>query len=137
VIEIAASIAVWADRERHATGIYANGIVAGSDQALRVAPGRGPAQLPRILEGLAKLTPYSTVNFSRVLALETHRFPWGSTLIIITCMMPESLQAQITSLIASGKRVVLVPVDACPIPAFRGLLVREVKATGELTPASA
>jgi uncharacterized protein (DUF58 family) len=137
VIEIAASIALWADRERHATGMYANGIVARSDQALRVAPGRGPAQLPRILEGLAKLTPYSTVNFARVLGLETHRFPWGSTLVIITSMMPESLQAQLASLIAAGKRVVLVPIDECPTPAIRGLLVRQVKTIGELTTATA
>jgi hypothetical protein len=131
VIEIAASIAIWADRQRFATGIYANGIVAGSDQALRIPPGRGPAQVPRILEGLAKLTPYSTVNFARVLGLETHRFPWGSTLVIVTRMMPEALQAQIASLIATGNRVVLVPIDECPIPEIRGLIVREVRTSGE------
>jgi uncharacterized protein (DUF58 family) len=130
VIEIAASIAIWAERQRFATGIYANGIVAGSDQALRIPPGRGLAQMPRILEGLAKLTPYSTVNFARVLGLETHRFPWGSTLVIVTRMMPEALQAQIASLIASGKRVVLVPIDECPIPEIRGLVVREVRTSG-------
>jgi uncharacterized protein (DUF58 family) len=137
VIEIAASIAVWADGQRYATGMYANGIVAGSDQALRIAPGRGPAQVPRMLEGLAKLTPYSTVNFSRVLSLEMRRFPWGSTLVIVTRMMPESLQAQIASLLTTGVRVVLVPIEECPIPEIRGLIIREVKTAGELTPASA
>lgn len=136
-IEIAASIAVWADGQRFATGMYANGIVAGSDQALRVAPGRGPAQVPRILDGLAKLTPYSTVNFAAVLKAETARFPWGSTLVVVTRMMPEALQAQISSLIDAGMSVVLVPIDGCPIPELRGLTVREVKTSDEPSPISA
>jgi uncharacterized protein (DUF58 family) len=136
-IEIAASIAVYADAQRFATGIYANGIVAGSDQALRVAPGRGPSQVPRILDGLAKLTPYSTVNFASVLRAETTRFPWGSTLVVVTRMMPEPLQAQLASLIGSGMSVVLVPIEGCPIPEIRGLIVREVKLTADITPVSA
>jgi uncharacterized protein (DUF58 family) len=136
-IEVAASIAVWAERQRFATGIYANGIIAGSDQALRVAPGRGPSQVPRILEGLAKLSPYSTINFARMLSLETHRFPWGSTLVIVTRMMPEALQAQLSSLIAAGKQVVLIPIEECPVPEIRGLIVRTVKTVGEMAPISA
>jgi uncharacterized protein (DUF58 family) len=136
-IEIAASIAVWADRQRFATGVYANGIIAGSDQSLRVAPGRGPAQVPTMLEGLAKLTPYSTVNFARLLGLETHRFPWGSTLVIVSHMMPDALQARIGALIAAGKKVVLIPIDECPRPHIRGLIVHEIKTVAASTTISA
>ncbi len=136
-IEIAASIAVWADRQRFATGIYANGIVAGSDQTLRVAPGRGQGQVPRILDGLAKLTPYSTVNFANILKTETTQFPWGSTLVVVTRMMPEPLKAQLISLIEAGKSVVLVPIEECPIPELRGLIVRKVKTSDDASLVSA
>jgi len=136
-IEIAASLAVWADNQRYATGMYANGIVAGSDQALRVAPGRGPVQIPRVLEGLAKLTPYSTINFANVLKAESTRFPWGSTLVVVSRMMPEALQAQLSSLIGSGMSVVLIPIESCPVPELRGLIVRDVRTIGDLTPISA
>jgi uncharacterized protein (DUF58 family) len=124
-IEVGASIAAWAVAHRYATGVYANGIVAGSDQALRIPPGRGPSQLPHILEGLAKLTPYSTLNFPRQLKIEAGRFPWGSTAVIVTGMMPEALIAHLTSLLASGLRVVLIPLGECAAPSLRGLVVRE------------
>jgi uncharacterized protein (DUF58 family) len=123
-IEVGASIAAWAVAERYAVGVYANGIVAGSDQPLRAPPGRGPNQLPRLLEGMAKITPYSTVSFTRMLKTETVRFPWGSTAVIVTSMMPAGLSAQLAAMIASGLRLVLVPLDTCPIPRLPGLVVR-------------
>lgn len=126
-IEVGASIAAWAVGQRYATGVYANGIVAGSDQALRIPPGRGPGQLPHILEGLAKLTPYSTLNFARLLKIEAGRFPWGSTAVIVTGMMPEALTAQLASMLANGLRVVLIPLADCPSPALHGLVVRRIE----------
>lgn len=125
-IETTAAIAVWAAAQRYAVGVYANGIVAGSDQALRVPPGRDPTQVPRILEGLARLSPYSTVGFARFLRLEAGRLPWGSTLIVATSLLPEGLTAHLAALLARGVRVVLVPLGDCPTPALRGLVVRRV-----------
>ena len=56
----------------------------------------------------------------------------GKHLVIVTRMMPEALQAQLASLIGAGMRVVLVPIEECPIPELRGLIVREVKTVEEL-----
>ena len=70
IIVAAASLAVWGERSGFAVGMYANGLVAGSDQALRVPPGRGPGQVPRLLEGLAMVSPFSTLPFATVLASE-------------------------------------------------------------------
>ncbi|MGH2535474.1 MAG: DUF58 domain-containing protein [Thermomicrobiales bacterium] len=131
-IEVGASIAAWAVGQRYATGVYANGIVAGSDQALRIPPGRGPSQLPHILEGLAKLTPYSTLNFPRLFKIEAGRFPWGSTTIVVTGMMPEALTAQLAAMLAGGLRVVLIPLGDCPVPSLRGLVVRRIDTPMEL-----
>jgi uncharacterized protein (DUF58 family) len=125
-IEIAASLAAWAVGERYAVGVYANGIVAGSDQALRVPPGRGPAQLPRVLEGLAKISPYSTVAFGRILRAGAGRLSWGSTIVVVTSLLPEGLLIQMTELMAGGHRVVLVPIGDVAVPPVHGLIVRRV-----------
>jgi uncharacterized protein (DUF58 family) len=128
-IVAAASIAVWASRQRYAVGVYANGLVAGSDQPLRLPPGRGSAQLPRIMEGLAKLTPYSTLPVARTLRAEAPRFPWGSTLVVVTPLLPEALTAVLVEMLGAGHRVVLVPLGDCPAPPLRGLVVRRVDET--------
>ena len=128
-IEVAASLAVWAEERRYAVGVYANGLLAGSDQPLRVPPGRGPAQVPLALSGLAKVNPYATHNVARVLRREAARFPWGSTFAIVTSRLPEPLVALLTELIAAGHRVVRVAVSDVPVPALRGLIVRRVSGT--------
>jgi uncharacterized protein (DUF58 family) len=125
-IEVAASIASWATGQRYAVGVYANGVVAGSDQALRVPPGRGPAQLPRVLEGLAKISPYSTVAFVRALRAGSVRLPWGSTVVVVTSLVPDGLLAQLAGLMAGGYRVVLVTVGEVEVSLVRGLVVRRV-----------
>jgi uncharacterized protein (DUF58 family) len=125
-IVAAASLARWADRARYAVGVYANGLIAGSDQALRVPPGRGVGQLPRILEGLAKVSPFSTVPFARVVAAEAPRFPYGATFAIVTSRMPDALAGVLLQLLRAGHRVVLLPLEDCPIPPLRGLIVRRL-----------
>jgi uncharacterized protein (DUF58 family) len=127
VIEVAASLAAWAAGQRYAVGVYANGVVAGSDQSLRVPPGRGPAQLPRLMEGLAKISPYSTVAFGRTLRAGSARLAWGSTVVVVTSLVPEGLPAQMARLMASGHRVVLVTVGKVEVPTIRGLVVRRVE----------
>ena len=125
-IIVAASLAAWADRARYAVGIYANGLVAGSDQALRLPPGRGTGHLPRLLEGLAKVSPYSTLPFARVLASEAPRFPYAATIAVITARMPETLAGLLLQFLRAGHRVVLIPLGDCPIPDLRGLVVRRI-----------
>ena len=125
-IVAAASLAVWADRARYAVGIYANGLVAGSDQALRIAPGRAVSQLPRVLDGLAKVSPFSTLPFHRVVAAEATRFPYGGTIVIITSRLPDVLAGLLLQLLKAGQRVVLIPLDDCPVPTLRGLVVRRL-----------
>ncbi len=133
-IEVAASVASWATGERYAVGVYANGVVAGSDQALRVPPGRGPAQLPRVLEGLAKISPYSTMAFVRTVGAGSARLPWGSTVVTVTSLLPEGLLAQLTGLMTGGYRVVLVTVGEVEVPHVRGLVVRRVEGVERAAP---
>jgi len=136
-IVIAASLASWAIARRNAVGVYANGVVAGSDQALRVPPGRDPAQLARILEGLAKVSPYATLNVAKTLRVGAARFPRGSTMIVITAQMSDPLVAALADLLNRGYQTMLIPLANCPLPPLRGLLVRHLELPGEISRASA
>jgi uncharacterized protein (DUF58 family) len=126
VIELTASLAVWALDHRYAVGVSSNGIVGGSDQPLRVPIGRGLDQRLHILEGLAKLSPYSSSPFLKSLQSALPGLSPGCTVAIVTSLLPEGLDAQLRAMIATGRRVVLVPVGDCVVPAVRGLIVRRL-----------
>ncbi|MDI3341539.1 MAG: DUF58 domain-containing protein [Sphaerobacter sp.] len=122
-IVAAASIAAYALDQRYLVGMYANGVLAGSDQTLRIPAGRGPAQLPAILEGLAKLTPLAATNFTRLLRQEAGRFPWGSTVVVVAALMTPALTTELAALLVAGHRVVLVCVGPLEVPPLPGLVV--------------
>ncbi|HEX5503284.1 MAG TPA: DUF58 domain-containing protein [Thermomicrobiales bacterium] len=125
-IVAAASLAAHAVHERYAVGLYGNGLVGGSDQPLRLAPGGGPAQLTRALEGLAKLSPFATLDFPKFLRDETRGFPWGSTIVVISAVMTPPLAATLATLRDAGHRLVLVAVDEFVAPSLRGLTVHRL-----------
>lgn len=137
VISIAASVATWADSQRYAVGAYANGYLVGSDQTLRVPPSRDPAQLMRVLEGLAKLSPYSTVPFPKVLQAGTSRAALGSTIVIVTPLLSDALIAVLASLVAAGHRIVFVAVHDCAAPRIPGIIIRRVAIDRDAPPLSA
>ena len=124
-IEVAASVAMWALEHRYGVGLNSNGIAAMSDQPLRIPHGRGPRQRLMVLEGLARLSAYSSMSFSKIVAHESNRLTHGSTLVVITSLLSDGLLTQMRTLLAAGHRVVLVPVRDCPIPAIRGLAIRQ------------
>jgi hypothetical protein len=103
--------------------MYANGVLSGSDQSLRIRPGLGPDQLTSILEGLAKLTPLAATNFQRLLQDEARRFPWGSTIIIVTALMTEPLARMIEELLNGRNHIILLCIGAIDVPSLPGLIV--------------
>ncbi len=125
-ITVAASLAIHALDERHTVGMFANGVVGGSDQPLRVRPSRSPEQAHEILSGLAKLSPIASLNFPRLLRAETLRFPWGSTIVIVTALMTDPLAAAMAELVRGGHRLVLVTIDEVVAPPIRGLMTFKV-----------
>ncbi len=112
----AASLASALLESRYTVGLYVNAVITGSDQTLRIPPGRGPRQLETILEGLARLSPMSSTNFPRMLTSEARSLPAGSTVAIIACLMTEPLEVAILSLLDDGHRVVLVRVGDIAVP---------------------
>lgn len=123
-IAAAASLATYGLDQRYLVGMYANGVLTGSDQTLRIPPGRGPNQYTAILEGLAKLTPLAGTNFPHLLREQARRFPWGSTVVVIAAIMTAALAHELAILLGAGHRVVLVCVGELEVPPLPGLVVR-------------
>lgn len=129
VVSIAASIAYDALLHRRAAGLLANGALPGSDQPIKLLPGRSPGQLTTILELLAAVTPFATTPFETLLARESPRLPWGSTLAVITATVPDPLAATLLELKSTGRRVVLITLDHNPLPKeLSELLIYQVPA---------
>lgn len=112
----AATLAAHAVEAEHMVGMYANGVVGGSDQALRIRPSRDDRQLEQILTGLAKLSPIASLDFASIVRSETSRFPIGSTVVLVTAIMTERLRSVLDSLLRANHRVVIVTVGEVELP---------------------
>ncbi len=126
LVSAAATLAMRALDAGFAAGIYSNRLLVGSNRTLEVAPGNGPTQGLRVLESLAKLSPFATVDFARHLHRTTRSFPWGSTLVIITATMTPALAATLETLRAAGHRPVLIATTAVAPPPVRGLVTHRL-----------
>ena len=123
-ISVAGSLAALCVEMRLPAGLIANGFLPGSDQALRLLPGRSPHQLVRILELLAAVTPFASRPLEELLLIEAPRLPWGATLLVVTAVAHEGLLVALAELAGAGRRVVLFTLAEEP-PARRlpGVLV--------------
>jgi len=127
VISVAASLAVLAAEERRAVGLIANGTLPGSDQPLRLLPGRAPDQVMRILEMLAAVTPFASTAIETLLLHEAPRLAWGATIVVVTAIAHDDLLAALLDLVDAGRRVVLFTLaEAPPTRYLPGVIVYHV-----------
>jgi uncharacterized protein (DUF58 family) len=113
-ISVAASLAQLATTERLPIGLIANGRLPGSDQSLRLLPGRSPDQLTTILELLAAVTGFASAPLESLLLQEAPRLPWGATLIVVTAIAYEELLATLLDLDSAGRKIVLFTLAEKP-----------------------
>lgn len=118
VISVAGSLAALCTEERQPVGLIANGVLPGSDQPLRLLPGRSPNQLVRILELLAAVTPFASLPIEDMLLREAPRLPWGATLLVITAVAHDELLAALLDLARAGRQVVLFTLAERPPEGF-------------------
>ncbi|MGH2536648.1 MAG: DUF58 domain-containing protein [Candidatus Promineifilaceae bacterium] len=124
-VSVAASICSYAAEQRWGLGLCANGSVPGSDQPLRVPPGRSPEQLLRCLEALAAVTEFATGSVEILMQRESRRLPWAATLVLVTPIVTGEMAAALLRLHEAGRRVALIsvaherpPVINASIPSF-------------------
>ena len=105
MISIAATVANAAAAGRWSLGLYANCVAADSDQLIRIVPSRSPAQLPLVMETLAKLVPYSVGPMPQLLRRLGPTLPWGTTLLVISAIPSAAMQQVLLRLAERGRRV--------------------------------
>ncbi len=76
-----------------------------------------------MLEGLAKLTPLAATNFQRLLHEEASRFPWGSTIVVVSALMTDALAQTIEELLNERHRVILLRIGEFKVPQLPNLVV--------------
>lgn len=115
-VSVTASAANYGIQQRWGVGVYANGSVPGSDQAIRVAPGRSPEQLSHILEALAAVTEFATGSIEQMMVRQSPMLPWGATMVLVTAVVTEEMVVTLLRLKEAGRRVVVVSLAPEPPP---------------------
>ena len=124
VISVAASLAAMLIEARVPVGLISNGMLPGSDQPLRLLPGRSPNQLVRILESLAEITAFASLPIEEMVLRESPKLPWGATLIVVTAIAHDDLLAALLELDEAGREVVLFTLaEEPPTRQLPGILV--------------
>lgn len=126
-ISVAASICSFAAEQKWGIGAYANGAVPGSDQPIRVAPGRAPDQIVRILEALAAVTEFATGSIELLMHKESRRLPWASTLVLVTAVITDDLLVALMRLRQAGRKITLISLAEDPPPReMKGILTYHI-----------
>lgn len=126
MISAAATVATAAAKGRWSMGLFANGSMVGGDQPVRIEPSRSPAQLPQVLEALARLVPFSVTPMPQLLRRLGPSLPWGSTLFLISALRGDALQQSVHRLAAHGRRVVWLYCGPGEAPSVEGTDVRRL-----------
>lgn len=131
MISIAATVAHAASAGRWSLGLYANCVPADSEQVVRIAPSRSPAQLPLIMETLAKLVPYSIGPMPQILRRLGPLMPWGTTLVVIGAVASPAMQQALLRLAERGRRVLWLYCGSEEPPRVPGVDMRRVPADAD------
>ena len=108
LLQTAASIAHESFSEGYRVGLISNGGVAHAGRTFHIPPGRSPRHLPHLLEALASLHPVVSGPFDQFLLKEAPRLEYGSTLVIVTGVLPASLREAITRLGVRNRKILLI-----------------------------
>jgi uncharacterized protein (DUF58 family) len=127
MISAAATVATAAGQDRWSVGLYVNCAAADSDQFVRLAPSRSPAQNALILETLAKLAPFSIAPMAALLRRVAPTLPWGSTLLVITAVASTELQQTLLRLAEHGRRVLWMYCGEGETPKVPGVDIRHLQ----------
>lgn len=126
-IVVAASLATWISAQKQPVGLITNGIdpavdrypeASGQVDRLRiftpVLPAKGSGNLMRILEILARVQVAETIPAIERLRQEHGKLSWGTTLILISGHMDETLFDELFQLRRYGLNLSLVLVGRVP-----------------------
>ncbi len=128
MISVTATVATVASAERWSFGLYANCATVGGDQFVHIAPSRSPAQLPLVLETLAKAVPFSLTPMPQLLRRLGPRLPWGTTLVVVSAVPSEAMQQVLLRLAERGRHILWLYCGSEHAPKVPRVDVRQVAA---------
>jgi uncharacterized protein (DUF58 family) len=111
-VMVAASLANAALEARHPVGLFTNNSVRDTSRRVRLPASRHATQLMRVLETLAQLTHFTSLPFEQLLRLEAPQLPFGATVIAVSAVVTEPIEAALLALHDAGHPVALVTVAA-------------------------
>jgi uncharacterized protein (DUF58 family) len=109
-IVVAASLANWVVDQKQSVGLITN----GSDSQVKNRPippilsRKGRGQLIRILDTLARIQGADSLPLTTVLRKETPNLPWGTTVVVITGQVNETLFDELFQIKRRGLNVTLM-----------------------------
>ena len=110
-VSIAASVARWSVENHFATGLVATGSFPDAPRTIRIGAGNRPDQLNAILEALAVVSSFTTIDMAAALEDPRHPLPSGATIVLITGLVTETTEAALRRLRASGHAIHVLKTD--------------------------
>ena len=115
VVAASASVANYCSGEGFNLGFFSNGTPVLSDLPMRIPASQSKDQLKVILETLATIGPISSGPMSENLNKWYRKFPFGSTVVVVTSFITEQLLPSLENISKFGCRVVLINVAYEPL----------------------
>ncbi len=122
-IIVAASLARWAAEQGWSFGLHSNAAAEDAGEGVRIGASSNPGQLIRLLEGLARMTLYPIRTFTDLLRTEAYNLPLGSTVVVLTPLLPVPLRAALVRLRERGLRIVVCALSDDAPPPLPGILL--------------
>ena len=114
-VTVAASTADLADRRGYIYGVVSNAVASYTGKWINVPMGASSSQLPMTLEALAMAAPYVVAPLAEVLNSERDSLPAGTTVLLVTATLGDSLVNDIAGIRDHGCPVmVLYAGDGLP-----------------------
>ncbi len=111
-VSLAASIARWACDHRFAVGLVATGSFPDAPRTIRIGAGNRPDQINVILEALAVVGAFTTIEMAQALEDPEYPLPPGSTIVVVTGLMTESTEAALRRLRQRGHSIHILKTDS-------------------------
>jgi uncharacterized protein (DUF58 family) len=123
-IVLAASIANWAIQHRQAAGLWTNGLdpLDEAKSPPTVLPRKGQANLMRILEILARVSPRPAASYIELIAQSHLHLGWGATLVLITGSASDELFDEMLRARRAGMSLLLALCGT--VSGYRGIQER-------------
>ena len=108
-ISAGASISRWAQMRGDAFGVFANSMMY-EGRRVRILPGAHPRQLTRVLEALAYCVGVPHTTIERVLQQEADHLRHGTSIVLISATLSDSLSRALADLQRRGFAVTLLGI---------------------------